>query len=129
MAATEPNEQELRSEVREERTRLAEAGDTLRAELGQAPGVGAKLRAQRPAPKAATSRSSGPAASRIAADTAAAGNSSSTTKAMSCRTSGNGLTGSTSTAWGAALTSASRSSSNAPQTPSRSAGCSSPSQP
>ena len=53
MAATEPNEQELRSEVREERTRLAEAVDTLRAELGQATDVGSKLRAKLPAAAAA----------------------------------------------------------------------------
>src|SRR2546430_2699190 len=53
MAVTEPNEQELRSEVREERTRLAEAVDTLRAELGQATDVGSKLRAKLPAAAAA----------------------------------------------------------------------------
>ena len=49
----------------------------------------------------ATSRSSGPPASRIAAASAAAGTSSSTTKARSCRTSGNGLTSSNSAASGA----------------------------
>src|SRR5205814_721907 len=49
MAATEPSEQELRGEVREERTLLAEAVDTLRAELGQATDISAKLRAKLPA--------------------------------------------------------------------------------
>ena len=53
MAATEPSEQELRGEVREERTLLAEAVETLRAELGQATDISAKLRAKLPAAAAA----------------------------------------------------------------------------
>ncbi len=79
--------------------------------------------------KTSSSRSSSPAASRIAARTSAAGTSSSTTKARSWRTSGYGLTSSKATTCGAASASVSRSSSNAPQTPSSNAGWSSPSQP
>jgi hypothetical protein len=41
-------EQELRSELRDERARLAEAVETLRDELGEATDVGAKLRANLP---------------------------------------------------------------------------------
>jgi hypothetical protein len=41
-------EQELRSELRDERARLAEAVETLRGELGEATNVGAKLRANLP---------------------------------------------------------------------------------
>jgi hypothetical protein len=45
MAGTE---QQLRSELREERERLAKAVETLRDELGEATDVGAKLRANLP---------------------------------------------------------------------------------
>ncbi len=45
MAGTE---QELRSELREERERLAAAVETLRDELGEATNVGAKLRSNLP---------------------------------------------------------------------------------
>jgi hypothetical protein len=41
-------EQQLRSELREERERLAKAVETLRDELGEATDVGAKLRANLP---------------------------------------------------------------------------------
>jgi hypothetical protein len=46
MAGTE---QELRTELREERARLVDAVETLREELGQATDVGAKLRSKLPA--------------------------------------------------------------------------------
>jgi hypothetical protein len=48
MAATEPSEQELRAELRNERERLAEAVDSLRDELGEATNVSGMLRAKLP---------------------------------------------------------------------------------
>jgi hypothetical protein len=48
MATTEPSEQELRRELREERERLADAVDVLRDEIGAATDVSSKLRAKLP---------------------------------------------------------------------------------
>jgi hypothetical protein len=48
MATTEPSEQEIRRELREERERLAEAVDELRDEIGAATDISSKLRAKLP---------------------------------------------------------------------------------
>ena len=48
MATTEPSEQEIRRELREERERLAEAVDELRDEIGAATDISSKLRSKLP---------------------------------------------------------------------------------
>jgi hypothetical protein len=48
MATTEPSEQEIRRELREERERLAEAVDELRDEIGAATDISSRLRAKLP---------------------------------------------------------------------------------
>jgi hypothetical protein len=48
MATTEPETERLRQELRSERAQLADAVDTLRAELGAATDISGKLRAKLP---------------------------------------------------------------------------------
>jgi len=48
MATTEPETERLRAEIRSERQQLADAVDTLRAELGAATDISGKLRSKLP---------------------------------------------------------------------------------